>query len=359
MKTMSMSERTKYIAVAIALCLMSCIVLYAGAVPHGIRSTDNNKNQEDLGLEDSAFRELVKDGCLNAGGPVPYILMSRGRSGSGSTWQIIGNLTGMETPSNEYTGASADASQEFFDLIGGEDGGLWMLRNLCRKQRLYPESGVVGFKWKPFANTIHSPGAYSGLERIARSAKPAIKVVRNQRNVLDVEISRVKHNRTGVPAHCMTGDVECLQKHKDMDSTLHLPTERLVDILQEMTREEDDVSALLLEMKVPHVNVSYEKLYHDEDAEEWMRIFRFLGVGPAKHLTRQGVQKAMAHVDTSIQSHEDTLSNFDTVREVLKGTQFEDLLRTKNPARSDTLDDDDYEFDTERSRTRVDEESNL
>jgi hypothetical protein len=78
-------------------------------------------------------------------------------------------------------------------------------------------------------------------------------------------------------------------------------------------------------MSVPHVQVSYEKLYHQDNAEEWMQIFRFLGVGPGTGLTRQQVDD-VAHEFTASPHHRESNYNYDEVEKVLKGTRFENLL---------------------------------
>jgi len=127
----------------------------------------------------SQFRET----CLDPHGPQPYILMTLGRSGSGSTWQVIGNLTGFETPSQEYTGGGPAKSERFFEKHAGNNNDRWLLVNLCSKQLNFPEAGVVGFKWKPF-ETIFSPPAQAGLRRVASLKRPEILVVRSRRNLL-------------------------------------------------------------------------------------------------------------------------------------------------------------------------------
>ena len=99
--------------------------------------------------------------CLVPDGPQPLILMSLGRSGSGSTYQIIGNLTGMETPSEEYTGKTPVQSTRFFDSIQN-DHGLWVTDNLCKKQQQYSNAGLIGFKWKPWKSIFSDP-ALDGL----------------------------------------------------------------------------------------------------------------------------------------------------------------------------------------------------
>ena len=68
-------------------------------------------------------------GCLDPSGPQPVILMSQGRSGSTVTWQVLGNLSGYETPSNELTGQNLKESVEFFKE---KDSPRWMMNHYVR-----------------------------------------------------------------------------------------------------------------------------------------------------------------------------------------------------------------------------------
>mmetsp|Transcript_14097 Transcript_14097/g.20567 ORF Transcript_14097/g.20567 Transcript_14097/m.20567 type:complete len:338 (+) Transcript_14097:102-1115(+) len=257
--------------------------------------------------------------------PIPVIMMSIGRSGSSSIWNVMGNLTGKVTHSDEYTGSATVYSNQFFSKIPPNDGGNWALGELCRYQNRFPRAGIVGFKWKPWTS-IYKPSAISGLELFAKSEHPTIKVVRSRRNPLDIFISTLKHRTSHVSAHCAVDDKKCLEKHLLAGTGIHLPTEKLLKKLEEKIRQEDKVDDLLANMGVPHVRVTYENLFHGDDAEEWMRIFRFLGRGPGEGLTRDDVNNAMGHVDTSIQDHKIKLSNYEEVKNLLQGTKFEALL---------------------------------
>ncbi len=71
--------------------------------------------------------------------------------------------------------------------------------------------------------------------------------------------------------------------------------------------------------------MSFEKLFSvDEDTSEWRRIFDFLGVGP-DNFTYSDIEHA-GHAATSVPMHNVTLSNYEEVREILTGTEFEVLL---------------------------------
>lgn len=89
---------------------------------------------------------------------------------------------------------------------------------------------------------------------------------------------------------------------------------------------EERTDQILEQYNVPTIYVSFEKLFtRDEDTSEWRRIFDFLNVGPRDVLTRHDIDKA-GHAATSIPMHNVTLSNYDEVREILIGTDFEHLL---------------------------------
>jgi len=265
--------------------------------------------------------------CPGPNGPQPYVLMTLGRSGSGSTWQIIGNLTGYETPSVELTGNSGRNSRLFFQKYR-ETNGRWILSYLCHIQRKFPESGVVGFKWKPFATIFEKP-AQDALKIAAALSIPSIKIVRSRRNLLDVLISRRKHSggkNTHLQAHCLKGDEQCLKEARAVGTGLELPTEDLLKELKSLKKREDETDKMLKKLGLPHVHVSYERLYIEKDPEEWMRIFRFLGVGPKEGLEWTDVEAAMQHVSTSNSFHNATLKNYEEVRDQLSNSEFAGLL---------------------------------
>jgi hypothetical protein len=102
--------------------------------------------------------------------------------------------------------------------------------------------------------------------------------------------------------------------------------EKSVEGSTQLTEREDAVDRLLKQLGVPHVKVSFDELCYGNGAEEWMRIFRFLGKGPRENLTRDQVQEAMRHAATHNTHHNVTLGNYEQVRKLLTGTEFESLL---------------------------------
>eukprot|EP00588_Corethron_pennatum_P000407 CAMPEP_0194287598 /NCGR_PEP_ID=MMETSP0169-20130528/35105_1 /TAXON_ID=218684 /ORGANISM="Corethron pennatum, Strain L29A3" /LENGTH=329 /DNA_ID=CAMNT_0039034347 /DNA_START=193 /DNA_END=1179 /DNA_ORIENTATION=+ len=262
--------------------------------------------------------------CLSEDGPFPIILMSLGRSGSGSTWQMISKLTGKEMKSDEYTGSSISDSLKFFENIGPTEGGKWMMDYLCSRQRQEKDgAGVVGFKWKPHLS-IYLPASQNALELIARLAvnDPPIRVVRSRRNSLDVYLSGLKHaSPIYTSAHCKAGDISCIRHNTKAGLNITIPdVKNLYKFLRREVDAEDSVDWMLKKLGVPTVFVSYEKLYFPktpaEGLNEWKRIFTFLGnIGQSGNsdLTWDDIVNSMGHAPTSVDKHYVKIANFESV----------------------------------------------
>jgi len=265
--------------------------------------------------------------------PIPVILTSLGRSGTSSTWQVMSRLTGHCFEGDEYMGGNNDEMRDFFSHINPGNNGNWLLGYLCSQQILHKDQGgIVGIKWKSSKGTVFNNSvAMDALRMIAHYEEPQIKIIRSRRNSLDVRLSQLKHNLINEASyshlsHCKTGDVNCIKRHKQHGTGIDVPTQDLLERMTKMERFQDRYDKMLDELKVPHIKVTYEKLYHSTDAEEWMRIFRFLGRGPGSNLSRNLVEKAMEHAGTSSPFHNVSISNYEEVRDMLNGTKFERLL---------------------------------
>ena len=259
--------------------------------------------------------------------PQPTVLISKGRSGSTSTWQIMGNLTGRETLNNlEYTGHNNIEENKFFAV---HKDRTWFIDLMCDRRKLYHNAGIVGMKWKLFPEHFHFRGVRDTFRFIAHSTQPSVKVIYSTRNPLDVHISVYKHAHQGkdLSAHCRK-DSGCLDKWLKASSGIELPTFGLLRALRRATKENKEVEEFLTSMNVPYVSVSYDKLYGGDAAavEEWKRIFQFLEQGPADDLTLEQLQGAMGTEVTHYKWHNKTLANYEQVRNVLMGTEFESLL---------------------------------
>lgn len=317
--------------------LVIVVVFFSAGMILSIPRFPNEQKQQEVLLHQHLEQpnEETLTTCLDPSGPQPYILMSLGRSGSGSTWQVIGNLTGKETPSDEYTGSSTPASKQFFETHGDDDK--WLVQHLCKKQQKYRDAKVVGFKWKPYTPIFNTPAAQAGLKTMSTLKEPMIKIVRLRRNLLDVQISRNKHSSHTTSAHCMKGDLKCIEKGLNASMDLDLYTGnmgRLFKQLDTLQTYEDRVDELLLKMNVPHVQVKYERLFNVDgkggDIEEWEKIFALLGAGPATGLTRGRLERGMEHAATHSTGHNTTLANYDEVAEALKGSKYENLLHRRH-----------------------------
>jgi hypothetical protein len=286
-------------------------------------------------LKAEVIDSSAKSSCLDPNGPLPVILMSKGRSGSKVTWQVLTNLTGYERPSKEYTGSNSAQSRKFFtDMEGTQDGagGKWALDYLCKQQKKNPTSGVVGFKWKPHGEILKLPASKSALERFGQLSKSAtpVYVVWSNRNPLDKHLSVLKHKTEGVPAHCKEGDIKCLKMH-DVGPIEVPETDKLYDLLRGMTSEEAGIGDMLKEFRVLHVHVSYDRLYFpDSDEageEEWNKIRIRLGI-KGDDWKWNDIARSMNTVSTTkTRSHKEIISNFDQVHAALNGTDMEWILR--------------------------------
>lgn len=82
--------------------------------------------------------------------PTPIILMSLGRSGTASMYQVLAKLSGDGSSPYfiEYTGGNTAKSRKFFrKTIPKEDSyGDWLVEFVCRQQRQHKHTGLVGFK---------------------------------------------------------------------------------------------------------------------------------------------------------------------------------------------------------------------
>jgi len=323
-ETLNQRSRLFFLTASISLFVLLCIFT-AYNINMIVRSPRLNSTIERVEIL-SEHEKIVTDlqrphTCLKKHGPQPYILMSLGRSGTSSTAQVIGSLTGYDTPCQEYTGKDTHDSKLFFNQ---NTGTKWLTTYLCEMQKKYKKAAVIGFKWKPYPNAIYLPSSQEGLKLMAIQDNPQIKVVRSKRNLVDVYLSRKKHEND-VAAHCTVGNTTCIKMHKESAVGLTIDTEDLLSFLKYTTTEEEKVDDMLEELGVPHIMVSYENLYNADNAEEWMRIFRFLGKGPTEKLTMKIVQKAMNHVSTSVPQSK-SMSNYDEVANSLKGTSYENLL---------------------------------
>ena len=106
-----------------------------------------------------------------------------------------------------------------------------------------------------------------------------------------------------------------------------MPVDTVLGSLTTLDHGRAYVTRQLDAFKVPRVDVKYEKLYYAPSAQEWQRIFQFLGVGPTHNLTMADVEQHMHFVATHPPLRYQTLANYEEVADSLRGTEWEHLLR--------------------------------
>jgi hypothetical protein len=189
---------------------------------------------------------------------------------------------------------------------------------------------------------IQNEKAKAALMLIFQSS---IRLIRSRRNDLDRYLSQFKHKLMKVPAHCKVGDTKCVKKHARQP--LVVPNlDKLYDRLSIVKEREDQLDRFLMEEQVPHISVTYDRLYYpstpEEGATEWNSILECLDWD--RRVRWEEVQQSMGHAETTTSRfHDDIIANFDEVYRVLNGTDLEGLLRIHHPAASSHLRSTDIE----------------
>ena len=268
---------------------------------------------------------------IEEGGPTPVIFIVNGRSGSDATWATLSTLAGGASGIGEHTGENEVKAMDFLGRMTEAEGKWWVTEHLCQFAHHQCDKPLSAFKWKPFVDSWKLPAAQGMLKQIASFDQPRIKVIFMMRNPLDVLISKAKHKKSRqshklIMAHCEAKDEECIAKQKMMGTGLTLPTDYLLRNLEDSFAALQVFAGTLEEMNIEHVKTTYEDLYNRDDAEEWMKIFKYLGRGPSKDLTMVNVTDAFALAPTFQKNHNESLANYAEVRDLLTGSEFEELL---------------------------------
>ena len=329
MMTIEQTKETKDAPYRRASCIL--LLVFAVTVVGHQLYLENTFLRWLFGAEPQATSLCPQLGTKNV--PIPVIAISLGRSGSSSTWQILGNLTGEESPhdeKNEYTGGNFDKNKEFFKNNKDET---WLIDVMCERMMNRPSAGIVGFKWKLEPRMLKWPGVKAAFRFLKDTrALPSIKIVRSRRNLLDFTISSYKRSAKKLPPHCRKTDTDCVEKLHAASSGITLPTKGLVRSLRQKTKKENAVDKYLVRSGIPHVSVTYERLYgnifgdNEAAVAEWRRVFEFVGRGPTRELTFAQLQHATGKQATNYPFHNITLQNYEEVRKTLAGTEFEGLL---------------------------------
>ncbi len=291
-----------------------------------------NGNKTFVNKHEKTFerKDLYPSCAFKEEGPVPVLYICNGRSGSSNTWLTLSTLAGWPNEVLETVGSNEKQINEFFDYLDSEEvGSWWVTEHLCETTKYNCQSGIAGFQWKPYGKSITSPAGKGILKKIGSFTidnGEKIRVLYMTRNPIDVAISSAKHDVSSLPAHCASSDKKCLKSREKVENKMHLPTSRLLKTLQEVIDHDRIVENSLREAGVEYFKTTYEKLYNSEDAEEWMRIFRYFGRGPTTGLSLDDVEKAFPYAKTTKKERGDLLSNFDEVKQLLHGTKFEAYL---------------------------------
>ena len=285
-------------------------------------SRKQNTNHAFINRHEYPICKFEKDG------PIPVIFIINGRSGSDATWATLSTLAGGKSPIGEHTGENKVKAMEFLGTMTEQEGNWWVTEHLCQFAHKHCDKPLAAFKWKPFKDSWELPAAQGMLKKLRDFKEPRIKVIFMTRNPLDVQISKYKHrhSKMSLDAHCRTNDWKCIENMKKMGSGMHLPTNELLDTLEEAYDNFDYFKSSLKEFEIDHITTTYEDLYGRDDAEEWMRIFKFLGRGPTENLTMTDVVNGFDLAPTFVKHHNVSLANYEEVRDLLTGTEYEDLL---------------------------------
>ncbi len=292
-------------------------------IPSFDDDNDNNNNNEPC--------EFQKP---YSSAPIPVILISLGRSGSSVTWDTMSTMLGSTTKAFEITGGNRTKAVNFFkNLTETGAGADWPIQKACIIQhwnmKRFDHPVITGFQWKPYRVTLSHEMGIAGLQAIANFTDPPIKVIFLQRNPIDRLISNIRHrgfqHTEEVPAHCAIDDEACIQRHKEHSKGTTLPTGKsLVASMKQGMNADKLCNETLTENGINFISIKYDKLYNDnEDISEWIRIFDYLGRSPKnvkdyKHnLKMQHVVDAFAMAPTSSKSHNETIANYEEVKETL------------------------------------------
>mmetsp|Transcript_8581 Transcript_8581/g.16195 ORF Transcript_8581/g.16195 Transcript_8581/m.16195 type:complete len:395 (+) Transcript_8581:110-1294(+) len=286
--------------------------------------------------------------------PLPLVFMALGRTGSSVTWATVAKILGDEEPEKaiEIVGRVQPEATQFFQDIPEELNSTWPSAYICDLQSNFTQrglhsKGLVGFQWKPYMVEFDNPKAWSGLRDMAAVAlkmgsttttlkslgsqqHPKIRVIYQTRNAIDRRLSNWKHSLSdkSVAPHCPMGDLQCVENHiKNIKMVNFTTGNELLRWLRHDKEQEQKIINRLKEVGVDFIQVTYEKLYDSQVANEWMRIFKFLGRGPRHGLTMDRVQENFSMMKTSSnKTHKDVMANYLEVQKTLQGTEFEYLL---------------------------------
>lgn len=170
---------------------------------------------------------------------------------------------------------------------------------------------------------------------ISQQRDPPIRIIYLTRNPIDRRISNERHaaynsqttSNNELPAHCLIEDAECIKKHKNRSKKVIFPRRsKLIYFIRHALIEEAHVQEILANAGVKHIHVTYENLFHTNSKVEWVRLFKFLGLGLNDDLTVDMIRETSSMVSTSSQRHNETISNYRAVRHAMRHSRYRYLL---------------------------------
>jgi LPS sulfotransferase NodH len=249
---------------------------------------------------------------------------------------------------------TVDAETKFVVLMTGRSGSVWVMSTLNNIQHVtahgalflrraraaerkwdsefartrFIETKSDGLTYRPFSifsylNDLYStPGTvgfklnYAQLgfypEILAYFIRHGIRVIHLiRRNHLDILLSYEVKAKLG-QAHLLSG-----QSAPD-DLRVTLDTKNIIRHLQWLQKKQRISRKLLKWSGLPHLEIAYEDLLHDQ--ANFQLIRNFLSIKPEEQIPESTLVKIRKG------SHRDVISNYDEVKEVLANSKFASLL---------------------------------
>ena len=248
------------------------------------------------------------------------IVMSYGLSGS----TYVSDVVGRPFVNNSYQGREAPNFGEIFGptmryMQRVRDPLKTMQNWLCKGHGQY-----ISFKWKPaYWNNEY-------MKALKWVAYHQIPVVYNVRNIIDILLSSVKHERkNNIPWRCGAQDENCIKTMKRHEKVYIDPT-TLISKLEDASHllSDESILGLLVRLKVHFIDVKYESLSSSDNEVRlrvWREVFEF--ISPEKNwdnLSVADIHSSLAK--TSSSSHKDKMKNYEQIRAILRGTRFASQL---------------------------------
>lgn len=96
------------------------------------------------------------------------------------------------------------------------------------------------------------------------------------------------------------GDEACIKRHAAFDQGLVIPIgDELLSWIRGAVRNDHQVEKRLHDLNVKCIEISYERLFNANDAEEWIRMFKFLGIGPSQNLSMDDIRATFNMTSTT------------------------------------------------------------